>query len=98
MGVTLGAEYFGFNRYLVVPLAAIVLIAITLSGNFRSWERAMFFFLFASLLGIPLALLSHPSPGAVLRGFLAPAVYGGCTSQASPPSAPSVAPTVASRQ
>ncbi len=64
MGVTLGAEYFGFNRYLVVPLAAIVLIAITLSGNFRSWERAMFFFLFASLLVIPLALLSHPSPGA----------------------------------
>src|SRR5216683_1592291 len=83
MGVTLGAEYFGFNRYLVVPLAAIVLIAITLSGNFRSWERAMFFFLFASLLVIPLALLSHPSPGAVLRGFLVPGVYGGFTSNAA---------------
>src|SRR5437870_6200128 len=53
MGVTLAAEYFGFNRYLIVPLAAIVLIAITLSGNFRSWERAMFVFLFASLLVIP---------------------------------------------
>jgi NRAMP (natural resistance-associated macrophage protein)-like metal ion transporter len=83
MGVTLGAEYFGFNRYLVVPLAAIVLIAITLSGNFRSWERAMFFFLFASLLVIPLALLSHPSPGAVLSGFLIPGVYGGFTSNAA---------------
>jgi Mn2+/Fe2+ NRAMP family transporter len=83
MGVTLGAEYFGFNRYLVVPLAAIVLIAITLSGNFRSWERAMFFFLFASLLVIPLALLSHPSPGAVLRGFLVPGVYSGFTSNAA---------------
>ena len=83
MGVTLGAEYFGFNRYLVVPLAAIVLIAITLSGNFRSWERAMFFFLFASLLVIPLALLSHPSPGAVMRGFLIPGVYGGFTSNAA---------------
>ncbi len=83
MGVTLGAEYFGFNRYLVVPLAAIVLIAITLSGNFRSWERAMFFFLFASLLVIPLALLSHPSPGAVLGGFLIPGVYGGFTSNAA---------------
>src|SRR6059036_2981663 len=31
IGVTLAAEYFGFNRYLIVPLAAIVLIAITLS-------------------------------------------------------------------
>jgi len=83
MGVTLGAEYFGFNRYIVVPLAAILLIAITLSGNFRSWERAMFLFLFASLLVIPLALLSHPSPGAVLRGFLVPGVYGGFTSNAA---------------
>ena len=83
MGVTLGAEYFGFNRYIVVPLAAILLIAITLSGNFRSWERAMFLFLFASLLVIPLALLSHPSPGAVLSGFLVPGVYGGFTSNAA---------------
>jgi len=83
MGVTLGAEYFGFNRYIVVPLAAILLIAITLSGNFRSWERAMFLFLFASLLVIPLALLSHPSPGAVLTGFLVPDVYGGFTSNAA---------------
>src|SRR5258708_4541159 len=83
MGVTLGAEYFGFNRDLVVPLAALVLIAITLSGNFRSWERAMFFFLFASLLVIPLALLSHPSPGAIGRGFLIPGVYGGFTPHAA---------------
>src|SRR5229473_3272488 len=83
MGVTLGAEYFGFNRYIVVPLAAILLIAITLSGNFRSWERAMFLFLFASLLVIPLALLSHPSPGAVLSGFLVPGVYSGFTSNAA---------------
>src|SRR5437879_13393080 len=83
MGVTLAAEYFGFNRYLVVPLAAIVLIVITLSGNFRSWERAMFVFLFASLLVIPLAVLSHPSPGGVLHGFLTPGVYGGLTSNAA---------------
>src|SRR6266571_2303046 len=51
IGVTLAAEYFGFNRYLVVPLATIVLIGITISGNFRRWERSMFVFLFASLRG-----------------------------------------------
>src|SRR2546428_12266862 len=83
MCVTLGAEYFVFNRYIVVPLAAIVLIAITLSGNFRSWERAMFVFLFASLLVIPLAILSHPNPGTVTHGFLLPGVYGGLTSNAA---------------
>src|SRR5690348_720159 len=35
IGVTLAAEYFGFSRYIVVPLATILLIGITISGNFR---------------------------------------------------------------
>src|SRR5256886_1143105 len=79
IGVGLAAEYFGFNRYIVVPIATLVLIGITASGNFRQWERAMFVFLFASLLVLPLAALSHPSPGAVLRGFLVPGIDGGIT-------------------
>jgi len=83
IGVTLAAEYFGFNRYLVVPLAALILIAITITGNFRRWERAMFVFVFASLLVIPLAVLSHPSPGGVVQGLLVPGVEGGFTSNAS---------------
>ena len=83
IGVTLAAEYFGFNRYLVVPLAALVLVAITVTGNFRRWERAMFVFVFASLLVLPLAVLSHPDPGGALRGFLIPGVAGGLTSNAS---------------
>src|SRR5919108_2040274 len=61
IGVGLSAEYFGLNRYLVVPLATVLLIGVTASGNFRRWERAMFVFLFASLLVIPLAVFSHPS-------------------------------------
>src|SRR4029077_17548597 len=80
MGVSLAAEYFGFSPYLVVPLAALLLIAITLSGNFRRWERAMFVFLFASLLVLPLVVLSHPDPGAALSGFLRPGIQGGLTS------------------
>jgi Mn2+/Fe2+ NRAMP family transporter len=83
IGVTLAAEYFGFSRFLVVPLAALILVAITVTGNFRRWERAMFVFVFASLLVLPLALLSHPDAGAVLHGFLVPGVEGGFTSNAS---------------
>jgi len=80
IGVTLAAEYFGFSRYLVVPLATVLLIGITVSGNFRRWERSMFVFLFASLLVLPLAALSHPDPGAALRGFVVPGIEGGLTS------------------
>src|SRR5437899_4149040 len=80
MGISLAGEYFGLSPVLVVPLAALILIAITVSGNFRRWERSMFVFLFASLLVLPLAALSHPDPGAWLRGFLVPGIEGGLTS------------------
>jgi NRAMP (natural resistance-associated macrophage protein)-like metal ion transporter len=80
IGVALAAEYFGISRYIAVPIATLVLIGITLSGNFRRWERAMFVFLFASLLALPLVVLSHPDPGAALKGFLEPGIQGGLTS------------------
>jgi len=80
IGVGLAAEYFGISKYLAVPIATLLLIGITLSGNFRRWERAMFVFLFASLLALPLLVLSHPDPGAALRGFVQPGIEGGLTS------------------
>jgi NRAMP (natural resistance-associated macrophage protein)-like metal ion transporter len=80
IGVALATEYFGISRYVAVPIATLVLIGITLSGNFRRWERAMFVFLFASLLALPLVVLSHPDPGAALKGFVTPGIQGGLTS------------------
>jgi len=83
IGIKFAGEYFGLSPYVVVPAAALVLVGITISGNFRRWERAMFVFLFASLLVLPLALLSHPDPTAVLRGFVQPGIQGGLTSNSA---------------
>src|SRR5438128_11004558 len=83
MGISLAGESFGLRSVVSVPLAAVILIGITISGNFRRWERAMFVFLFASLLVLPLALLSHPDPGAVVHGFFVPGVQGGLTSNSA---------------
>jgi Mn2+/Fe2+ NRAMP family transporter len=83
IGVSIAGDYFGFSPYIVVPVSALLLIGITVTGNFRRWERAMFVFLFASLLVIPLALLSHPDPGASLKGFIQPGIQGGLTSNAA---------------
>ncbi len=83
IGISLAGAYFGLNTYVVVPLSALVLVAITVSGNFRRWERAMFVFLFASLLVVPLAVLSHPDPGAVFKGLLHPGIQGGLTSNSA---------------
>jgi NRAMP (natural resistance-associated macrophage protein)-like metal ion transporter len=82
IGVSLAGEFFGFSPYVVVPLAALMLIGITVTGNFRRWERAMFVFLFASLLVLPLVALSHPDPVAVFKGFVQPSIHGGFTSNA----------------
>jgi NRAMP (natural resistance-associated macrophage protein)-like metal ion transporter len=83
IGVSMAGDYFGFSPYLVVPVSALVLIGITVTGNFRRWERAMFVFLFASLLVLPLAILSHPDPVAALKGFVQPSIQGGLTSNAA---------------
>src|SRR6202049_3409283 len=83
IGVSLAGQYFGFSPYAVVPLAAVILIGITVTGNFRRWERAMFVFLFASLLVLPLVALAHPDPRAALTGFIKPGIQGGLTSDAA---------------
>ena len=83
IGIKFAGEYFGLSPYVVVPAAALVLVGITISGNFRRWERAMFVFLFASLLVLPLALLSHPDPAAALKGFIEPGIQGGLTSNSA---------------
>jgi NRAMP (natural resistance-associated macrophage protein)-like metal ion transporter len=83
IGVSMAGEYFGLSPYIVVPVSALLLIGITITGNFRRWERAMFVFLFASLLVLPLAFLSHPDPVATLKGFIQPSIQGGFTSNAA---------------
>ncbi len=83
IGIGYAAQYFGLSLYIVVPISALVLIAITVSGNFRRWERAMFVFVAASLLVFPLVVLSHPDPGAALKGLVQPGVQGGFTSNAA---------------
>ena len=83
IGVSMAGEYFGFSPYIVVPLSALLLIGITVTGNFRRWERAMFVFLFASLLVLPLAFFSHADPFAAFQGFVQPSIEGGFTSNAA---------------
>src|SRR6202011_3677056 len=83
IGIAYAGQYFGYSPYLVVPLAALLLIGITVTGNFRRWERAMFVFVFASLLVLPLAVLRHPDPGAALKGFVMPGIQGGFSSNAA---------------
>ncbi len=82
IGITLAADYIGIPRYVVVPFAAIALIAVMATGSFRRWERAMFVFIAITLLQIPMLAMSQPHWGHALKSFVAPGVAGGFTSDA----------------
>jgi NRAMP (natural resistance-associated macrophage protein)-like metal ion transporter len=82
IGITLAADYIGIPRYVVVPFAAIALIAIMATGSFRRWERAMLVFIAITLIQIPMLLMSHPDLGRAAKAFVVPGVKGGVTSDA----------------
>jgi len=82
IGVSLALRYFGISQYISVPIAGLLLIAITASGSFRRWEQAMFAFIAVSLVLVPLALISGPHYGDIAYHFVVPGVQGGVTSDA----------------
>jgi Mn2+/Fe2+ NRAMP family transporter len=59
IGVAFGLGYFGVSKYVSVPLAALVLIALPITGSFRRWERAVYVFVALSLVAVPLVVLVH---------------------------------------
>ncbi|MBD0694796.1 manganese transporter [Streptomyces sp. CBMA123] len=82
IGIALAADFLGVSKYLVVPISALLLIAVTSSGSFRRWERAMFALIAVSLLLIPLTLMSQPQWGRAAHDFVVPSIQGGITSDA----------------
>ena len=82
IGVSLALRYFGVSPYISVPVAGVLLVAITASGSFRRWEQALFLFIAASVVLVPLAFLSHPYYGQIAYHFFVPGVQGGVNSTA----------------
>ncbi len=80
IGVSLALSYFGVSKFFAVPIAAAALIAMTMTGSFRKWERFMFVFVITNFIAIPLALLSHPHSGPIVSGAITPGVAGGFNS------------------
>jgi Mn2+/Fe2+ NRAMP family transporter len=82
IGVSLALQYFGISQYISVPVTGILLVAITASGSFRNWERAILGFVAASLILVPLAFLSGPRWAPIGTHLFVPGVQGGVTSSA----------------
>ncbi|TSE01501.1 divalent metal cation transporter [Skermania sp. ID1734] len=82
IGIALAANYIGISKYIVVPTAAVALVAIMATGSFRRWERAMFVFIAISALQLPMLLLAHPQWDSAARHFVVPSISGGVSSDA----------------
>jgi NRAMP (natural resistance-associated macrophage protein)-like metal ion transporter len=80
IGVNFALSYFDVSKYISVPVAALLLVAITASGSFRAWERAMFVFVFANFLVVPLFFIAHPQAGPIAHDFVVPGIQGGTNS------------------
>jgi Mn2+/Fe2+ NRAMP family transporter len=80
IGISLGAAFLGLTPFVAVPLAGILLIGITVTGRFETWERLMFVILFGNLLIVPLVILSHPHLGQVVHDLVIPGMREGSTS------------------
>src|SRR5580700_5451558 len=82
IGVSLALQYFHVSPYISVPVAGLILIAITASGSFARWERAMFAFIAVSVILVPLFFLSDPHWGAIGYHLVVPGIQGGASSTA----------------
>ena len=72
LGIAAAAEIFGISRWIAVPVAAVLMWAVLLYGNYLSAER-VFLAMTLAFLAYPLAaILAHPDWSAVARGAFVP--------------------------
>lgn len=76
IGMSLAMSYFGVSPLISVPVSALALVAMTVTGSFRRWERFMYFFIAINFLMIPLAFMSHPHIGPILHDTIVPGSPG----------------------
>ncbi|MFN2582476.1 MAG: NRAMP family divalent metal transporter [Candidatus Dormibacteria bacterium] len=82
IGVALGAAYFGVSPFIAVPIAGVLLVAITVTGRFETWERFMFLFIVTNLLIFPMVIFSGVPWGSSLHDTVVPGINGGITPNA----------------
>ena len=93
IGIGLGAGGFGVSPYLAVPVGALFLVGITVTGRFSTWEQLMFLITQRERPGDPPARARPSDPGARPPRFPGPGHPGWSELRRGPArSSPSSAP------
>jgi len=80
IGISLSMRYLGVSPYISVPLAVVLLFAVTASGSFQRWERFMMIFVALNFVIVPLVLVAHPHLSNVVSHSVIPSIRGGANS------------------
>jgi len=80
IGISLSMRYLGVSPYISVPLAVVLLFAVTASGSFQRWERFMMIFVALNFVIIPLVLVAHPHFSNIVNHSVIPSIRGGANS------------------
>ncbi len=72
--IDLALNKMGVNPLVGVPLAAVALILITLSGSYRRWERTVVFLCLLDLAWFYIAFAMKPALGPALRNAFVPSI------------------------
>lgn len=79
--IDLALSKMGVNPLIGVPLAAVALILITLTGSYRRWERTVVFLCLLDLAWFYIAFTIKPAMAPALRNAFIPSMpIGGITS------------------
>jgi NRAMP (natural resistance-associated macrophage protein)-like metal ion transporter len=80
IGISLSMRFLGVSPFISVPLAVVLLFAVTASGSFQRWERFMMLFVAVNFVIVPLVIVASPHIGAIATHSVVPSIRGGATS------------------
>lgn len=72
--IALALDKMGVNPVVGVPVAAVALTALVLTGSYRRWERMVVILCLLDLTWFAIAFAVHPAAGDVLRHAVVPSL------------------------
>jgi len=75
--IALALDKMGVNPVVGVPVAAVALSGLVVTGSYRRWERIVVFLCLLDLAWFAVAFRVHPAAGDVLRHSVAPSLPPG---------------------
>ena len=72
IGIALGLDYLGVPKALGVVVAALVILGVVATGDFRRFERFALALVAGSLVLVPIVVMVHPPLGQVARDMVLP--------------------------